>query len=514
MIEGHGTATLLGDRTELQSLAQTYGATAPGRGALLGSVKSNVGHAQAAAGALGLAKVLVSAEHGAVPASLHTDQASREIDWDSQGLRLASKLTPWPAVDGQRLAAVSAFGMSGTNAHADRVDARQRGCLMDVSRLPDGRVPVLLSAHAEELIAADAQAIIRYLDREPGLHAVTATLLRTRKQRRHRAVVRAADTRELADGLRALAAGDDHPLVTRSSESSTPRTAFVFPGQGNQWPTMGADAYRQLPVYRAEMDKCADAFVAAGAESPLPYLIDNIEPGTSSQIQIQAAQFTHAAGLAQVWRSCGIAPDITVGHSLGEVAAAYTAEAITLADGVAVVIARAKVVDGLPGRYGMAVLGISADEAEKLIAKTSGWLELSVVNADTSVVVSGDRDAIATIVTATEEQGTFAREIAVNFPAHTSALDALHSELLSLLPRGQFTDAAVQFIGSATGTWWHRARTSPTTGIATCATPSASTAPSRPPCATARVRSSSCPRIRRCCSRSATSLATAQVSRH
>ena len=214
---------------------------------------------------------------------------------------------------------------------------------------------------------------------------------------------------------------------------------------------MGADAYRQLSVYRAEVDKCADAFVAAGAESPLTYLVDNLEPGASSQIQIQAAQFTHAAGLAQVWRSCGIEPGITVGHSLGEVAAAYTAEAITLADGVAVVIARAKVVDALPGHYGMAVLGISADEAEKLIAKTSGWLELSVVNANTSVVVSGDRDAIATMVTAAEEQGMFAREIAVNFPAHTSALDALHSELRTLLPRGQFTDAAVQFIGSVTG---------------------------------------------------------------
>jgi mycobactin polyketide synthetase MbtC len=117
MIEGHGTGTKLGDRTELQSLAQTYGATEPGRGALLGSVKSNVGHSQAAAGALGLAKVLVAAEHAAVPASLHLDEQSVEIDWENQGLRPASKLTPWPAVDGQRLAAVSAFGMSGTNAH-------------------------------------------------------------------------------------------------------------------------------------------------------------------------------------------------------------------------------------------------------------------------------------------------------------------------------------------------------------------------------------------------------------
>ena len=317
--------------------------------------------------------------------------------------------------------------------------------------LPDGRVPVLMSAHAEALIAADAKAILRYLDREPDLHAVAATLLRTRKQRRHRAVVRAADTRELADGLRAIAGGDDHPLVARSSESATPRTAFVFPGQGNQWPSMGADAYRQLSAYLAEVDKCADAFVAAGVDSPLTYLIADAEPRESAQIQTQAAQFTHAAGLARVWRACGIVPDITVGHSLGEVAAAYIAESITLADAVAVVIARAKVVDGLPGRYGMAVLGVCADDAGQLIAKASGWLELSVVNSDSSVVVSGDRDAIATIVADAEKQGMFAREIAVDFPAHTSALDALRSELLALLPGGQFTETGVEFIGSATG---------------------------------------------------------------
>lgn len=117
MLEGHGTGTRLGDRTELHSLVQTYGATAPGRGALLGSVKSNVGHAQAAAGALGLAKVLVAAEHATVPPTLHADEPSREIDWETQGLRLAEKLTPWPAIDGRRTAAVSAFGMSGTNTH-------------------------------------------------------------------------------------------------------------------------------------------------------------------------------------------------------------------------------------------------------------------------------------------------------------------------------------------------------------------------------------------------------------
>ena len=118
MVEGHGTGTRLGDRTELRSLAQTYGATTPGAGAVLGSVKSNFGHAQAAAGALGLAKALLAGQHAAIPATLHVDQPSREIDWEAQGLRLATKLTPWPAVNGERIAAVSAFGMSGTNAHA------------------------------------------------------------------------------------------------------------------------------------------------------------------------------------------------------------------------------------------------------------------------------------------------------------------------------------------------------------------------------------------------------------
>ncbi len=117
LVEGHGTGTGLGDRTELRALAGTYGATAPGRGALLGSVKSNIGHTQAAAGALGLAKVLIAADRGFIPPTLHADQPSREIDWDTQGLRLADKLTPWPARDGRRIAAVSAFGMSGTNAH-------------------------------------------------------------------------------------------------------------------------------------------------------------------------------------------------------------------------------------------------------------------------------------------------------------------------------------------------------------------------------------------------------------
>ncbi|SEH73963.1 mycobactin polyketide synthetase MbtD [Mycolicibacterium rutilum] len=315
--------------------------------------------------------------------------------------------------------------------------------------LPDGRVPVLLSAHAAELLAQDAAAILRYLDRKPDVGAVAATLLRTRRPRRHRAVIRAADTAELADALRALASGQGHPLIARSSASAAPRTAFVFPGQGNQWPAMGADAYRTSAVYRAEVDRCAEAFVAAGQPSPLPYLL--AAEGDWSQVEIQAAQFSHAAGLANLWRSCGLVPDATVGHSLGEVAAAYVAGGITLADAAAVVVARATAVDRLSGGYGMASLGISLPETEQLIATIPGWLEMSAVNAGTSVVVSGERAAIDTLVAAATDRGQFARRLDVDYPGHTSALESLREDLAAMLPDARFADAPIRFIGSTTG---------------------------------------------------------------
>ncbi len=325
---------------------------------------------------------------------------------------------------------------------------------MPAQRSPDGRIPVLLSAHEADLIGQDATAILAYLGRLPGSQdcpaAVAATLLRTRRVRRHRAVVRAADRTELAAGLRALADGDEHPLVAVSSSTAAPRTAFVFPGQGNQWPSMGADAYRLLPAYRSAADRCAEAFTAAALPSPLPYLIGGEEPDWS-QLHIQAAQFTHSVALAQVWRSCGILPDVTLGHSLGEVAAGYVAGAVALPDAVAVVAARATVVDRLPGHYGMAVLGAEIEQAKRLIAAVPGWLEVSVVNAPSSTVVSGDRDAVAGVVAQAERGGVFVREIAVDFPAHTTALEPLRPMLEGLLPDAAFVDAPVEFIGSATG---------------------------------------------------------------
>ncbi|MGE2714900.1 mycobactin polyketide synthase MbtD [Mycolicibacterium litorale] len=321
------------------------------------------------------------------------------------------------------------------------------------NRWPDGRIPVLVSAHAADLVAADGDAVLGYLERHPDASVadVAGQLAATRRVRRHRAVVRARDRGELADGLRALAANAEHPLVARSAEGSVTRTAFVFPGQGTQWPAMGADAYRELDEYRAAVDACAEAFAAAGAQSPVRYLTTADAPDTFSETEVEGAQFTHAVALAHVWRSFGVLPDITVGHSLGEIGAAYIAGAMTLQDAVSVVIARAGVVDRLAGDHAVAVLGVDPDTAERVIAATPGWLELAVVNAPSSVAVSGDRTAVSAAVARVREQGGFAREITVGFPVHTSILEPLRDDLLRQLPRAVFADTPVQFIGGATG---------------------------------------------------------------
>lgn len=317
---------------------------------------------------------------------------------------------------------------------------------------PDGRTPVLLSAHADDLLPADAAAIRGYLDgRDIGPTAIAGQLIGTRRVRRHRAILRAADRIELIDGLRALAAGTGHPLLTRASETPGARLAFVFPGQGNQWPGMGADAHRLIPAYRTAADAADAAFIAAGHDSPRHYLLAADPDATFSEVQVEGAQFVHHIALAAGWLAAGVSPDVTIGHSLGEVAAAHVAGALSLPDAVAVVAARASVVDRLSGDYAVAALGLTAAEAHDLIAEIPGWLELSVINAATSIAVSGDRVAVQAAVDAVRSRGRFGRPITVNFPVHTSILEPLRDELRGQWPTGEFADTAVQFIGGATG---------------------------------------------------------------
>ena len=323
---------------------------------------------------------------------------------------------------------------------------------MSPAALPDGRVAIPLSAHADDLVAQDALAILQFrLRTNCELDRIATHMVATRRMRRHRAVVRARDDHELADALRAVADGREHRLVARSSRRSSGRTAFVFAGQGSQWPAMGAESYERLPAYRAEADQLDATFCAAGLPSPLRFLTTDADPLPASQFELQSAQFVHSVALAAVWRAYGVLPDVTIGHSLGEIAAAYVAETITLDDAVAVLAARSHAIESIPGDHAVAVLGLDREQAEALIAATNGWLELSGINAAATVAVSGERTAIEALVAGVRARGQFARQLAMSFPAHTTAMDAQRDKFIAALPASVFADSPVQFIGSATG---------------------------------------------------------------
>ena len=329
-------------------------------------------------------------------------------------------------------------------------------------RLPNGAIPVLLSADTPDLLHDEAAALLSYATDHPEVapQAIADMLFRTRIARRHRALAMVAHRDELLGALRAVLDGREHPALVRQDTAATARRiAYVFPGQGVQRPGMGKLFYESIRAFRAEVDACAAAFQTRLGASPLDYLLDEHFPADDSAGTVQPALFTFMAGLAAVWRSFGIAPNITVGHSQGEVAAAYVCGAITLADAVSVIGIRTRAADKFgPGdhaRFGMAVVAADRDTCEELLTRCSGWAQVSVINSPGMVGISGDRETVQGIVDTLGEQGTFARVIRVRYPAHTSLIDELADKLRAAMQRElqnpKFLDTEIDCLGTTLG---------------------------------------------------------------
>ena len=325
--------------------------------------------------------------------------------------------------------------------------------------LPDGRVPVLISAHDADLVDADAAALRRYAVGHPETTPaqIAEMLFRTRTARPHRALAMAGDRGELLDALTAIVDGRDHHAVVRTTAPASTRTVgYVFPGQGGQHPGMASLFYTSVVPFRAEADRCAQVFADELGVSPLDYLLDDAHPVDTDTPTVQAALFTQMAGLAAMWRAFGIAPGVAVGHSQGEIAAAYVGGAISLADAARVVAIRARVVDEFAcGDYAMAVLAVGRDGCEDLLARCSDFAELSVVNSPGMTGICGDRDAVRRIVETLDDRGTFARLIDVRYPAHTSWIDRLGDRVRPGLRRALqnpgFADTDTACLGGTLG---------------------------------------------------------------
>ncbi|MFI6014184.1 SDR family NAD(P)-dependent oxidoreductase [Streptomyces sp. NPDC051243] len=437
-VEAHGTGTTLGDPIEANALAAVFGASRPeGRPLHLGSLKSNVGHTQAASGVLGLIKVVQSLHNAILPRSLHADTPSRHVDWADGGLRLLREEVPWPAsAERVRRAGVSAFGISGTNAHVIVEEAESRAesqAEPEAAELPHGKHLFVLSGRSEAGLRGQAAALARHLAADPvGLPHVAHTLARHRSHFERRTAIVAEERGELRSVLDELAAGR-MPLPPHREER-TGKVAFVYAGHGGQWPGMGLDLMAESEAFREELTRIDAAVERAAGWSVLNALRAPEEFSPLERTEyLQPTLFAVNAALTVAWRSLGITPDAVTGHSLGEIAAAYGAGALSLDDAVTVVTGRARTVVPVVGKGGMLSLDLPRPRVEELLAPYTGRLFVAAVNSPHSTAVSGDGDALAELRGVLDERGVRVRSLSTPFASHTPLMSPLRADLLDRL---------------------------------------------------------------------------------
>ncbi|MER7216692.1 SDR family NAD(P)-dependent oxidoreductase [Streptomyces eurythermus] len=427
VVEAHGTGTRLGDPIEAQALLATYGrGRSADRPLWLGSLKSNIGHAQAAAGVAGVIKMVMAMRHGVLPRSLHVGVPSSHVDWSSGGVEVLTRARAWPVVERARRAAVSAFGVSGTNAHVVLEQAPEEAG--DAEAVPGPvkhPVPVVVSGVSAGALDAGLGRLAALVESDGGLGVgEVGWSAAQRSVFGHRAVVVASGREELLAGLRA-------PVVSGVA-GSVGRSVLVFPGQGTQWAGMGAELLDSSPVFAARMGECAAAL------SPLVGwdLLEVVRSGEGLERVdvVQPVTWAVMVSLAEVWAACGVKPDAVVGHSQGEIAAAVVSGALSLEDGARVVALRSQVIGRvLAGAGGMASVALPADVVEERLSGWSDRLGVAAVNGPAITVVSGEADAVGEFVTACERDGVRARRIPVDYASHSAQVEAIEAELASLL---------------------------------------------------------------------------------
>ncbi|MFF7373269.1 SDR family NAD(P)-dependent oxidoreductase [Streptomyces tricolor] len=450
-VEAHGTGTPLGDPIEAQALLATYGQNRD-EPLWLGSVKSNIGHTQAAAGVAGVIKMVMAMRHGRLPRTLHAERPTSQVDWEAGAVALLGEARDWPTEDGEpRRAAVSSFGISGTNAHVI-IEAAPEPEARAQEPSWTGPLPLVLSGNDAQGLAAHARRLLDHLtagtDPVPD---IAHTLATGRAALAERAVVTGADLPALTAGLTALAEGDaTAPNVVRGRPAAESRIAFVFPGQGSQWAGMAADLLDTSPVFAARMADCAAA-LAPVTDWDLLQTVRARQPLERVDV-VQPVLWAIMVSLAEVWRAHGVRPAAVIGHSQGEIAAACVAGALSLADGARVVALRAQAIaQALSGRGGMMSVALPEARVRELIARYDGRVAVAAVNGASSVVVSGDADALDELRETIVAGGDRAKRLPVDYASHSAHVESLRDRLLADLADVRARPAEVPFYSTVTG---------------------------------------------------------------
>ncbi|HUE31833.1 MAG TPA: type I polyketide synthase, partial [Mycobacterium sp.] len=459
-VEAHGSGTSLGDAIEAKALGTILArGRAPGSRCLVGSVKTNIGHLEAAAGVAGLIKVALALRHRAIPSSLHFAEANPLIPFHRLPLRVAQTLTPWPENGGRAVAGVSAFGFGGANAHVVLTEAPQVRVTQPADDTAEDRVEFLpLSARSPKALAALAGRYELALAAGAPLADLCYTAGARRGHYDHRLAVVGDSPAELSEGLAAYRRGVPRPGLSagRCRPGQQPGMVFLFSGQGSQWHGMGQRLYAQEPAFRDALDMC-DRAMRPHLDGSLDgsivaeLLTDETHSRLSDIGVVQPAIFAVQVALAALWRSWGVEPEAVVGHSLGEVAAAHVAGALSLEDAARVICGRARLLRRTGRRGAMVAAELSLAEAQELIGGQESRVAVAASNSHRSTVLSGDPAVLTDLVAALQQRGRFCRWVEVDVASHSPQMEALRADLTEVLAGLRPAAATIPMYSTVTG---------------------------------------------------------------
>ncbi|QRR36010.1 SDR family NAD(P)-dependent oxidoreductase [Hydrogenophaga sp. YM1] len=432
-VEAHGTGTRAGDPVELGAIAAVLGAGRdPAQPVRVGSVKTNIGHTEGAAGVAGLIKAALALHHGRIPQSLHCQQPNPAIPWADIPVVVAREATPWPRGAQPRLAGVSAFGIAGTNAHVLLQEAPAASATPAPRVAPAGEAALLvLSARDEGALRAQARRFADVLSAGAPLADLCWNAATRRTPHEHRAAFVAGDAAAMAEALRQHGDGQAAAAEGRAPEAH-PRIAFICPGQGAQWDGMARELMAREPVFKAALERCDAAARPYVDWSIVEQLA--LEPGDPKHLLeridvIQPVLVAIALAYAELWRSLGVRPDAVVGHSMGEVAAACIAGALSLDEAMRIICRRSALMRRTSGQGAMALVDLPMDEAQRRLAGHEHEVSVAVSNSPRSSVISGRPEAVQALMAAWAAQNVFCRLVKVDVASHSPQMQPLAEEL-------------------------------------------------------------------------------------
>lgn len=474
-VEAHGAGTELGDPIELKALNATYGEGRPLDEPLyVGSTKTNIGHLEAAAGIAGLIKVVLMLERGEIPAHLNFNTPNPHIDWRNMPLKVPTELSPWPRPNARRLAAVSAFGFSGTNAHVilEASDSANHSLAAtplatDASatkRSERGRRPLFhilpVSAQSQESLLALARRYAEHIRVHPdqSLDDLCFSAATTRDHFKHRIVVIGASQDELVSGLDSFVSGDEtsHVLKHRSGASgevASNKIAFLFTGQGTQYHGMGRELYEGQAVFRAALDRC-DRLLRTRFDIDLLELLygeSSTEHSLDETVYTQPALFSLQYALVEVWKSWGIRPDVVIGHSLGEYAAGCAAGVFDVEVGLELVATRGRLMHRLPSTGAMAVVMAAESSVRSAIEPYSADVSVASINGPNTIVISGKREAIQEVLAMLTSDGIDAETLNTSHAGHSALIEPMLEPFRAVAEQCEFSPPNVDMIANVSG---------------------------------------------------------------